>query len=143
MTAKRPGDDLRVAEVIQQSLAKLLKGPQKFLITNESMRHLVQLYFDDLAQASGQGRIEELLESWPADVDLFRRKWLAIARTATARFHGMSLPVATESATFGARDECHQVKKRRSRSGTRRPGRMPRRNRKTRGRSRSTRSRRG
>src|SRR4051812_33029869 len=89
-----------VARAIYDALATLVAGPERFLITNDSLRHLIELYHSDFLKAAGRRNRETLLASWTRDAALFRKEWLDTARQTTVPFGPAMVPVVTESATF-------------------------------------------
>lgn len=91
---------------------ELLRGPV-FLITNDSMGDLVRSYWSDLIAAWRAHDENELMGMLRNDLPAFRAAWLKSAAGNALIFQGTSRPVATESATHSAREQCQKKKERR------------------------------
>ena len=98
-----------VAEVFV--LLKELFGDEiRFLITNQSLYELFDLYESHLLQSIHNGTEEETFAEWHNDIASFRSAWLASDPSSTSRFHARELPVITESATHDAYEKCGRKK---------------------------------
>src|SRR5262249_16387918 len=113
MADRNESSGVDVARAIYESLGTLLSGGTRFLITNDSMRHLIELYFKDFVEAGSSGT-HSLLASWTNHAQSFHDEWLKVARQHTVVMNGIAVPVATEAATFAARERCTREKGRRA-----------------------------
>lgn len=91
---------------------ELFGHPDRFLITNDSMRHLLDQYWKDLLLAWKDQTEQDLMETWREDLTDFKASWLKIGHEGLANYNNTLLPVVTESATFGARTQCAKKKSR-------------------------------
>lgn len=99
----------------------LFEQQERFLVTNQSLRMLIDMYEPDLMTAARKGAGLKLLKQWTEEAPAFRQAWLRSNFAESVTFHGSSRKTLTESSVSDARAKCAE-RKRRARSRPRTKG---------------------